>query len=385
MEELKKYCLSMLYGGAVGDALGAPFEHRGNQLQLDEHQHVIIREGFTVFSRIQGQKIYPPGQVTDDTEMTIVLMRALIRELICARWAPVPVPAPRHTITYDRNIAISEYLEWGNSGCPFRGKNTRNHFSGVTTTAGYERRCARMAQERNNCLSNGHLMRCVPLTFVGLTPGVPNFINDAHLNDTHLDDAIRADCSLTNPALECVTAELWYVRLLRAFLFEHLLMYISRPIERLRRAQIITSLMNEIAPLSINVPIFRAAYDDAMNGRARNLSENKGLFAHAIYCTIFCLLHFDSMTEAYDWVIRDHPHSDTDTNAAIMGAAMAICIGIAGSASDASDDHNTYHDPVYEANLARVLQNPTQITATTRPDIYHPNLFAIYINQLFDQ
>lgn len=365
MEELKRYCLSMLYGVAVGDALGAPFEHRGNQIQLDEHQHVIIRGGFTVFSRFQGQKIYPPGQVTDDTEMTIALMRALRAQV------------PQHTITYDRNIAISEYLAWGNSGCPFRGKNTRNHFSGITTAVGYERRCARMTQERNDCLSNGHLMRCVPLTFVGIGPGFPNLIDY-----THLDEAIRADCSLTNPALECVTAELWYVRLLRAFLLEHVTTHNPHPIERLRRAQIITSLINEIVQPSINVPMFRAACDDAMNGRARNLSENKGLFAHAIYCTIFCLLHFDSMTEAFDWVIRDHPHSDTDTNAAIMGAAMAIClgntVGIPGAPGGAP------HDPVYEANLARVLQNPTQVTATTRPEIYRPNQFATHIDQLFD-
>jgi ADP-ribosylglycohydrolase len=65
--------LGCLLGGAVGDALGAPIEF----LSLDEIRRRYGPRGVTGF--VDGD--WPPGSITDDTQMTLFTAEAMIRAL----------------------------------------------------------------------------------------------------------------------------------------------------------------------------------------------------------------------------------------------------------------------------------------------------------------
>jgi ADP-ribosyl-[dinitrogen reductase] hydrolase len=70
MAELRERFLGSILGCAVGDALGAPFEGSlPESILLDSKKDVQFR-------RIPG---YPLGQYTDDTQLTMAIMRAICR------------------------------------------------------------------------------------------------------------------------------------------------------------------------------------------------------------------------------------------------------------------------------------------------------------------
>lgn len=69
----------MFMGAFLGDALGAPHEFRCNQKIIYtgklEHQAFMLTQW-------QGRKELQVGQVTDDSELTLTLLRTLIKATI---------------------------------------------------------------------------------------------------------------------------------------------------------------------------------------------------------------------------------------------------------------------------------------------------------------
>jgi ADP-ribosylglycohydrolase len=304
--------LAMLHGVAVGDALGLPYEHVGNHPTADAQGNCIAQpNGCKQWGSIVPHT-YPCGQISDDTEMTIALLRAMRVE--------------QEDLVYDVHSAIEQYRRWAATQCPFMGRNTRNCFVSAHPRA----------DMRAKSLSNGALMRCAPL---------------ALLSDIKARDAVIADCSLTNPALECVTAELFYVRILRA------LLRATSPARR-ERANIVADCW-QMYPQCTQYPLLVRAYEDAMGARTRDLAENKGLYTHSLYCAIYCITQFDTMTHALNWVIFAPGRTDTDTNAAIAGAAMGAFLG-------------PLNDEIYVRNLHDVLTSSPRGRNTARPSDYHP-------------
>lgn len=68
--ELKDRFLGCLIGCAVGDALGAPFEGLWSHSIPDED---ALLAGFGEF---EG---YPPGQFTDDTQLSLATVQAILK------------------------------------------------------------------------------------------------------------------------------------------------------------------------------------------------------------------------------------------------------------------------------------------------------------------
>src|SRR5215472_15290513 len=66
---LRDRFLGCLLGGAVGDALGAPFEGLWSHSIPDEE---ALLAGYAEF---EG---YPPGQFTDDTQLTLATVRSIL-------------------------------------------------------------------------------------------------------------------------------------------------------------------------------------------------------------------------------------------------------------------------------------------------------------------
>ena len=261
-----EHILSLFLGVALGDALGAPHEFRCNSQQpytglLEYHPFHVNRFGV--------RRELPVGSVTDDTEMTIALLRTLIEKTV-----------------YHRPTVILSYLEWANSGGWAMGRNTKRLFKGVKTIRGYERRMAALSnEEKQNMQSNGCLMRASPLVLLGR-------------DNPH----IREDVYLTNPnelCYECV--RIFVNSLADAFSF-------MEPHEIYRRA------LEEVRDPALEEVLISAGTP----GERRDVQKNKGWILHAMWVAYRALLLFQDYSVTVQWIMS--LGGDTDTNCSIASA-----------------------------------------------------------------
>lgn len=263
-----------LYGLALGDALGAPFEFK---VSIPNSKYRGIFEYDTIIpSRWQAPRYIKAGQVTDDTEMTL----ALLSSLSSNGWE------------YDRNLVILSYEAWANSKPVGMGKNTRELFQGVKTIRGFEKRLEKQSVEGRISQSNGFLMRSSPLALL--------FDNEA----------VIEDCKLSNPHSICLDTNLVYVNALRLAHYGNDKHEIWNTISDIPQTEEIRALISSVE-----------------NREARDLSEKKGWCLHALYASLYSLLNFNNLSDTFVWNIRDNPRCDSDTNAAISGALIGALIG----------------------------------------------------------
>lgn len=283
----------LLWGVAVGDALGAPHEFRtGTPLR----QYTgILEYPLVVQSRWQGRRAGVVGQVSDDTEMTLSLASSL-------------ASAKR----YSTDAALAAYMKWANSKCPFMGTNTRSLFHNVTTRRGYETRFNKAygtSAQDTWSQSNGCLMRCAPLAVLG----------------DKASDAARVDCALSNPHPICVDSCQVYIRAIQSL-----------------GAGAHLGDVEDSALEWAQTPEVKAALREASDLSAeRDVTVSKGWVLHALWCA-FRALHVleDSGTyeDAIDWVVR--LGGDTDTNACIAGGFLGAYLGYQAMASEERTGRN---------------------------------------------
>jgi ADP-ribosylglycohydrolase len=279
----------LLWGVAIGDALGAPHEFRtGTPLCkfTGVLEFPIVRQ-----NQWQGRRNGVVAQITDDTEMAIALAGALVESR-----------------RFDRACAAKAYMAWANSRCPFMGNNTRALFSGVKTLRGYEGRYQKVyggAHQDSWTQSNGCLMRCAPIAAMGAAAVA----------------AARADCALTNPHPVCIDACQVYIRAALA------LGGGEAPEDVLARS-----------PAWAETDLIRNTLVEAGEaGSVRDVTgASKGWVVHAVWCafrSLAILAEHGTFEDAIDWVVgRD---GDTDTNACIAGALLGASLGyIAVSSED---------------------------------------------------
>lgn len=265
----------MLIGVILGDALGVPheFRYQRNVPYTGKLEH----KPYLIF-RYQGTLNLAVGQYSDDGEMTLTLARSLAANK-----------------GYDVDNTLQRYIMWANSGTPLMGKNTRELLKGIKTLKGYQNRYTKKflsTPQETWTISNGSLMRCSPLALI-----MDNY-------------AVIQDCSLTNPHRVNQDTNQVYVSMVRMALHGY------DPVT------IISQL-----PSIIQTDEVRSVLSEVLSKTPRDLSNMKGWCLHGLYCAIWCLLYCSSYAEAINWVIGEHPGSDTDTNAAIVGGLMGALYG----------------------------------------------------------
>lgn len=116
--EFRDCVVGCVLGGAVGDALGAPFEGLWSRSLPDEN---TLLAGYAEF---EG---YPRGQYTDDTQLTIATLQSIVRlgqidpadiaRSIAKLWRTAAVVGPGGACTYaaDRFLAGED---WSSCGAP---------------------------------------------------------------------------------------------------------------------------------------------------------------------------------------------------------------------------------------------------------------------------
>lgn len=171
--------IGMVFGHGLGDALGAPHEFR-----YQKKNYTGKLEHPTIFkTQWQPAIFFPPGTVTDDTQMSMSLLGSIYK----------------NNGDYVREDVIKSYIEWANSGVKMIGINTRKLFKGIKTVKGYEKRHSKLSMEEIS-QSNGSLMRAYPLALV------------------EDDDVVKIDCSLSNPNPINEDCNMLYIKILKNIL-----------------------------------------------------------------------------------------------------------------------------------------------------------------------
>jgi len=262
----------ILIGLAMGDSLGAPYEFKNNKPYTGSLKTILFSNG-----KFGNGAQFDCGQTTDDTEMCLCIISSLKLE--------------NDKIIYDKDLCLKNYVEWANTkGNWGIGHNTRALFKGIKSIKSYDKRYEKMLTENPNNQSNGALMRCAILALL------------------RNKDYYIQDCILTNPHPNCISTNIAYLTLIENLID-------NTPIE--------IAIQNSI--MSIDNKEVIQVIQDAINKKYRNVSENRGWCLHSLYLVYYCLLEFKDIKSMYKYVICEG--GDTDTNAAIVGAAFGAYYG----------------------------------------------------------
>jgi ADP-ribosyl-[dinitrogen reductase] hydrolase len=296
----KDKILGIILGHALGDALGAPVEFYPYSYYTGILNNPIIR-----YSRNYGKQISEIGQVTDDTEMALILLKTLENG-------------------YTVKKAVENYMIWANNkfvnckgNVPFMGKNTRKLF--IAPKPKYNLYLNRFNKiyideyTKENAQSNGCLMRAYPLAFY---------------DDI---DIIKQDVYITNPSKLSYNAVFVYVMAIKLALNGSSKKEIKEKIKNLIEEKELLNIFNK-----------------ALNNEYINVTKNRGHIINSFYCAFLGLFQFTNYKEAIDKIIclgpeKDIPAKifysgkykkseilvgDTDTNAAITGALLGAYYGL---------------------------------------------------------
>lgn len=286
MSDFSDRVKGMLYGLALGDAMGISTEFSRTTPKMTYDGYIPTIPFEVRFNQFFSHKI-SPGSVSDDTEMSLALLRALLS----------------NDMKFHRDTVLKNYMEWANSGAML-GKNTRKLFKGVKTIKGYEKRFNDINEEEKSSMqSNGSLMRCSPLALI------------VNYNDCMKD--IEEDVYLTNPNKVNSNIGSIYVSFLRILLTGEGLEPINAFIDQYTFEDKLDTI-KEIKELFLDLSSDKRDVTD---------KKVKGWVCSAFYIAIKALQRFDVFQDAMDFVIGEHPGSDTDTNGAIAGALLGAKLG----------------------------------------------------------
>ncbi|OQP08524.1 ADP-ribosyl-[dinitrogen reductase] hydrolase [Geobacillus sp. 47C-IIb] len=162
-----------LFGLAIGDALGATTEFMSAEEIRGTYGKVTDIIG-------GGWLDLPPGEVTDDTAMTIAVAKGIIRN----KENPIAEIG-------------EEFLKWYKTNPPDVGNIIRTVFSlyaGDWFDAAY-RACRKLG---GKCAGNGSLMRCLPIALAYADQEKMEEVTVLHSNMTHHDSQAVEACLIYN-------------------------------------------------------------------------------------------------------------------------------------------------------------------------------------------
>ena len=331
----KDKVLGAIIGHALGDALGSPVEFYPYSHYTGKLDSPIIR-----YNRCYGKQISAIGQVSDDTEMAIVLIQTI-------------------KSGYTKEKAVENYMKWANNkfenckgNSPFMGKNTRRLFVAPKSKYSlYKNRFDKYYTDditKEQSQSNGALMRSYAHIF------------------TENNEFLKEDVFITNPSELVYNAVYTYVEAIKMAIKNYSKNTIKETIE--------SKILHEEI-------LF--AFKQAANNEFRNVTINKGHVLNAYYCAFWGLFQFDNYKDAIDSIIclgneKDKPSKislkgkwkksdiivgDTDTNAAIAGALLGAYYGY----YDISNDNITKY------NIDILLKCDSCSGDIIRPNCYNIN------------
>jgi len=278
---------SVLFGVAIGDALGVPVEFKSRQ-DIKKNP-VIDMIGYGTYNQ-------PAGTWSDDSSLTFCLAEALTQE-------------------FDLSAVGQNFIKWYRNnfwtarGSVFDiGMTTRQSIARLDR--GEQSDLAGNSDEDSN--GNGSLMRISPLLF--------------HLLDKPIEERFRITkqvSSITHGHIRSVIACFYYLEFAKQIL------------EGKDKFEIYSNLKSEMSNFLTNHSINSkevAAFDNLLKRNINRFSEDKikssGYVLHTLEASIWCLLTTDSYKAA---VLRAvNLGKDTDTTGAVTGGLAGLLYGFDG-------------------------------------------------------
>jgi ADP-ribosylglycohydrolase len=284
MKDYTNKIKSVLFGVAVGDALGVPVEFQNRQ----EIKQNPVRDMMGY-----GTHNQPPGTWSDDSSLTFCLAEALTQD-------------------FDLNIIGQNFVKWHHEGywTPYGkvfdiGNSTKEAIYRIAN--GTKPELAGGCEGTDN--GNGSLMRIAPLLF--------------YLLDKTPDERFeitRQVSSITHRHIRSVIACFYYLEFARQLLEGENKWAIYKNLQ--------TEITNYLLSLSIN-PTEIALFDRLLKGNIHELPEAKisgsGYVLHTLEASIWCLLTTDNYKDAVLKAIN--LGDDTDTTGAVTGGLAGLLYG----------------------------------------------------------
>lgn len=276
---------AVLFGVAVGDALGVPVEFKSRQ--TINKNPVTDMIGFGTYN-------LPAGTWSDDSSLTFCLAEALTND-------------------FDLNIIGQNFVKWCyNSYWTPRG----DVFDiGIATS----KAIARLARGEQPDLAggfdissngNGSLMRILPLLF---------YLLDKPINERF--ELTKQVSSITHGHIHSVIACFYYLEFARK-LFEG-----KDKFEVYKNLK--TEITDFLKSISINtkeIVLFDRLFKNDISKISKDQIYSSGYVLHTLEASIWCLL----TTSNYKYAVLKAVNlgEDTDTTAAVTGGLAALCYGI---------------------------------------------------------
>lgn len=248
----------------------------------------------------QQPKILPVGSVTDDTQMTIYLMKCLIDNK-----------------GFDEDQMILSYIDFANTYPTCLGHNTRKLFRSIKTVKGFKARHSKIDHSNNQSI--GTLMRASGLAIL------PRFIDPETLAQI-----IETEVSITNANPVNIVASFLHVNVLRLIYDFHLCSVESLSDFLVYLKEYINEYIVQYADIA---PDFAEAINQALTCaesgqdlRNVDIKENKGWVCHGVYCAVWALFSFNDYQSGIDAVVRKG--GDCDTTAKIAGDWLGALYGV---------------------------------------------------------
>lgn len=276
---------SVLFGVAVGDALGVPVEF--NSRQAIRKKPVTDMIGYGTYN-------LPPGTFSDDSSLTFCLAEAL-------------------TTDFDLSTIGQNFVKW----CYNNYWTPRGYVFdiGIATRAAIDR----LAKGERPDLAggfdissngNGSLMRISPLLF---------YLLDKPISERY--EITKQVSSITHGHIRSVIACFYYLEFARQ-IWEQ-----KNKFEIYKNLQ--TVVTDHLALLSIN-PAEIALFDRLLRQDIHELSEesisSSGYVLHTLEASIWCLLTTDNYKDAV--LIAVNLGDDTDTTGAVTGGLAGLLYGL---------------------------------------------------------
>ena len=275
---------SVLFGVAVGDALGVPVEFKSRET-IGENP-VTDMFGYGTYN-------LPPGTWSDDSSLTFCLAEALTQNL-------------------DLNVVGQNFVKWYHEnywtphGNVFDiGIATRQAISRLAK--GEKPEFAGGFDESDN--GNGSLMRIAPLLF---------YLLDKQINERF--DIIKKVSSITHGHIRSVIACFYYLEFAKQILEGKDMFEIYSNLQ--------LQVLNFLTRISIN-PKEIAMFDRLLKSDIYKLDEDQiqssGYVLHTLEASIWCLLTTNNYKEAVLKAVN--LGSDTDTTGAVTGGLAGLLYG----------------------------------------------------------
>lgn len=275
---------SLLFGVAIGDALGVPFEFKSRAVLKDKNVSGMV--GY-------GTHDVPPGTFSDDTSLTFCLAEALTRG-------------------FSMNVIAENFIEWGYSGYwTARGDvfdigfTTQQALSRLED--GVEPEDAGGKDEESN--GNGSLMRISPLIFNLKTRPVEERFT-----------IVRKVSSITHGHIRSVMACFYYV--------EFGLKLLDKRNKFASYQELKTELGDFFRALEFpitEVKLFERLLTEDIFKLGEDDIQSSGYVLHTLEASIWCILTTDNFRDAVLKAVN--LGGDTDTTAAVTGGLAGLLYG----------------------------------------------------------